>query len=52
MIPETPGNEEPDDSGVPQLNDPGNEDPGSLMDEALVPLIEDDEAEESEKPDS
>ncbi|MGF6093995.1 hypothetical protein [Pseudomonas sp. 18175] len=23
-----------------ELNDPGNEDPGSLMDEVLVPLIE------------
>lgn len=33
-------------SGAPQeereeeLNDPGNEDPGSLMDDAEVPLIE------------
>ncbi|MCU0122105.1 hypothetical protein N8H74_27955 [Pseudomonas sp. B2M1-30] len=24
-----------------ELNDPGNEDPGSLMDDATVPLIED-----------
>lgn len=24
-----------------ELNDPGNEDPGSLMDDAQVPLIED-----------
>ncbi|MBB4814032.1 MULTISPECIES: hypothetical protein [Pseudomonas] len=26
-----------------ELNDPGNEDPGSLMDDAEVPLIEADE---------
>ena len=27
-----------------ELNDPGNEDPGSLMDDAEVPLIDPDEA--------
>ncbi|MCS4245953.1 hypothetical protein [Pseudomonas sp. BIGb0164] len=27
-----------------ELNDPGNEDPGSLMDDAEVPLLEPDEA--------
>ena len=26
-----------------ELNDPGNEDPGSLMDDAQVPLIEEQE---------
>ena len=31
-----PAEEEP-------INDPGNEDPGSLMDDAQVPLIEEDE---------
>nr|WP_308935905.1 hypothetical protein [Pseudomonas proteolytica] len=32
----SPAEEEP-------INDPGNEDPGSLMDDAQVPLIEQDE---------
>lgn len=32
----TPAEEEP-------INDPGNEDPGSLMDDAQVPLIEQDD---------
>ncbi|WP_258166673.1 hypothetical protein [Pseudomonas poae] len=32
--------EEPDE----ELNDPGNEDPGSLMDDAQVPLQKPDEA--------
>ena len=27
------------------INDPGNEDPGSIEKDALVPLIEDDESE-------
>ncbi len=40
MTPETEGKEEKGSSGLPSLNDPGNEDPGSLMDDALVPLIE------------
>jgi hypothetical protein len=53
MIPETEGNEEKGPSGVPfindpnKLNDPGNEDPGSLMDDATVPLDEEEEPEES-----
>ncbi|PXX75719.1 hypothetical protein SAMN05660489_00487 [Pseudomonas sp. LAMO17WK12:I10] len=49
MIPETAGKKEDDSSGVPLVNDPGNEDPGSLMDDALVPLSDDDEAGESEE---
>ncbi|RON45446.1 hypothetical protein [Pseudomonas frederiksbergensis] len=35
---------EEDSSGVPYLNDPGNEDPGSLMDNATVPLNDSDNA--------
>ncbi|WP_286835553.1 hypothetical protein [Pseudomonas sp. PGPPP1] len=31
-----------EDEGDEELNDPGNEDPGSLMDDAEVPLIEGD----------
>lgn len=34
-----------------ELNDPGNEDPGSLMDDAQVPLIDVDEAPEVATPD-
>ena len=30
-----------------ELNDPGNEDPGSLMDDAEVPLKDPDEAEDA-----
>ncbi|TWD50085.1 hypothetical protein [Pseudomonas sp. SJZ131] len=33
-----------DRSGDPYLNDPGNEDPGSLMDDATVPLNDSDDA--------
>ena len=33
-----------DSTGVPYLNDPGNEDPGSLMDDATVPLNDSDDA--------
>ncbi|MBV4459402.1 hypothetical protein KVG96_15720 [Pseudomonas sp. COR58] len=33
---------------LPLINDPGNEDPGSLMDDVLVPLWEDSEAGEFE----
>lgn len=44
MTPETEGNEEKGPSGVPFVNDPGNEDPGSVMDDdATVPLEEDDD---------
>jgi hypothetical protein len=35
--------EVPDPDGEPLINDPGNEDPGSLEEDALVPLIPDDE---------
>ncbi|AZC49530.1 MULTISPECIES: hypothetical protein [Pseudomonas] len=49
MASETAGKKEEDSSGVPLVNDPGNEDPGSLMDDALVPLSDDDEAGESEE---
>ena len=52
MNSETEGKEEKGPSGVPfindpekrELNDPGNEDPGSLMDDATVPLNDSDEA--------
>ncbi|WP_186828369.1 hypothetical protein [Pseudomonas chlororaphis] len=47
---ETVDKHELDSSGVPLVNDPGNEDPGSLMDDALVPLSDDDEADEPHKP--
>lgn len=46
MTPETEGKEEKGPNGLPfvndpgRLNDPGNEDPGSLMDDATVPLDE------------
>lgn len=49
MTPETEGKEEKGSSGVPFVNDPGNEDPGSLMDDALVPLIDDEDAEQEEE---
>jgi hypothetical protein len=45
MTPETEGTEEKGPSGVPFVNDPGNEDPGSLMDDAQVPLIDADDEE-------
>ncbi|MBT2332123.1 hypothetical protein J7E47_25735, partial [Pseudomonas fluorescens] len=48
MTPETEGSEEKGPSGVPFVNDPGNEDPGSLMDDAQVPLIEGEEVEDAE----
>ncbi|MEZ1324780.1 hypothetical protein QIW46_25885 [Pseudomonas fluorescens] len=44
MTPETEGKEEKGSSGLPPINDPGNEDPGSLMDDATVPLNDSDEA--------
>jgi hypothetical protein len=57
MTPETEGKEEKGPSGVPwvndpakgedkgeDVNDPGNEDPGSLMDDATVPLNDSDDA--------
>lgn len=37
---ETPVNVEPAPAQPQVINDPGNEDPGSLMDDALVPLQE------------
>ena len=46
MTPQTQDKDENDSSGVPFVNDPGNEDPGSLMDDAQVPLIEEDETPE------
>ena len=42
MTPETEGKEEKGPSGLPFINDPGNEDPGSQMD-APVPLIDSDD---------
>lgn len=44
MTPETEGNEEKGPNGLPFINDPGNEDPGSLMDDATVPLNDADDA--------
>ena len=44
MTPETEGKEEKGPSGLPFINDPGNEDPGSVMDDAKVPLNDSDEA--------
>jgi len=44
MTPETEGKEEKGPSGLPFINDPGNEDPGSVMDDATVPLNESDDA--------
>jgi hypothetical protein len=38
MTAKTEGKEEKGSSGLPSINDPGNEDPGSLMDDATVPL--------------
>ncbi|MGE8069493.1 hypothetical protein [Pseudomonas sp. NPDC089569] len=43
MTPEADGKEE-DAQAVPFINDPGNEDPGSLMDDATVPLNDSDDA--------
>ncbi|WP_213878757.1 hypothetical protein [Pseudomonas sp. dw_358] len=48
MTPETEGTEEKGPSGLPFLNDPGNEDPGSLMDDATVPLDDPDLEEETD----
>lgn len=45
MTPETEGTEEKGPSGLPFINDPGNEDPGSEMDDAPVPLIDEEEEE-------
>ena len=44
MTPETEGKEQKGPSGLPFINDPGNEDPGSLMDDATAPLNDSDDA--------
>lgn len=44
MAPETDGKKEKGPSELPLINDPGNEDPGSLMDDATVPLNDADDA--------
>ncbi|KPU56447.1 hypothetical protein AN403_1469 [Pseudomonas fluorescens] len=44
MTAQTEGKEEKDPSELPLINDPGNEDPGSLMDDATVPLNDADDA--------
>lgn len=44
MTPETEGKEEKGPSGLPFINDPGNEDPGSVLDDATVPLNDSDDA--------
>ena len=44
MSPRETFGEDTDTSGMPSVNDPGNEDPGSVTDrDATVPLIEPDE---------
>ncbi|VVO60897.1 hypothetical protein PS862_00811 [Pseudomonas fluorescens] len=48
MTPETEGTEEKGPGGVPFINDPGNEDPGSLMDDATVPLNDADDVGQTE----
>ncbi|MEB0046179.1 MULTISPECIES: hypothetical protein [unclassified Pseudomonas] len=52
MTPETEGNEEKGPSGLPFINDPGNEDPGSLMDDATVPLNDADDARDPDEAES
>jgi len=44
MTLESEGTEDKDPSGQSSINDPGNEDPGSLMDDATVPLNDADDA--------
>ncbi|WP_223544180.1 hypothetical protein [Pseudomonas sp. A-B-19] len=44
MTAKTEGKEEKGSGGLPSINDPGNEDPGSLMDDATVPLNDADDA--------
>ncbi|MFJ2481739.1 hypothetical protein ACIOWE_15775 [Pseudomonas sp. NPDC087598] len=44
MNPETEDEEEKGQSESQSINDPGNEDPGSLMDDATVPLNDSDDA--------
>lgn len=44
MTLESEGTEDKDSSAEPSINDPGNEDPGSLMDDATVPLNDADDA--------
>ena len=43
MTPETEGAEEKGPNGVPFINDPGNEDPGSETGDAPVPLIDEED---------
>ncbi|MCK9798910.1 hypothetical protein M1B34_14585 [Pseudomonas sp. MAFF 302030] len=51
MKPEPPDKKEPAPTEPLVINDPGNEDPGSLMDDAQVPLREPEEdTPESVKP--
>ncbi|MNK89325.1 hypothetical protein PS726_01282 [Pseudomonas fluorescens] len=38
MTAKSEGKEEKGPGGLSSINDPGNEDPGSLMDDATVPL--------------
>ncbi|MGZ0782081.1 hypothetical protein ACXM5X_03760 [Pseudomonas saponiphila] len=51
MSRETPGTTQPPSAEPQVINDPGNEDPGSLMDDAQVPLLEAPPAQEDESPD-
>ena len=48
---DTPGTTQPPSVEPQVINDPGNEDPGSLMDDAQVPLQEAPEAQEDESSD-
>lgn len=47
MTPETEGTEEKGPNGVPFINDPGNEDPGSGTSNAPVPLEDEDDQDDA-----
>ncbi|PYY88112.1 hypothetical protein DNK59_09315 [Pseudomonas sp. TKO26] len=51
MSRETPGTTQPPSAEPQVINDPGNEDPGSLMDDAQVPLLEAPPAQEDDSSD-
>ncbi len=48
---ETPGTTQPPAAEPQVINDPGNEDPGSLMDDAQVPLQEAPQVQEDQSTD-
>jgi hypothetical protein len=47
MTPETEGTEEKGSNGLPFINDPGNEDPGSGTSDAPVPLEDEDDQDDA-----